>query len=153
MRSVHRLLENPSSQNQKRGLGIFFQIGSDGFLVKMCVCLSLALSDSYEFSNGNLASCVLTETAPPAHLEKEKKKAWFGACCLRQAQCTRTLSLSVNNIFLWFVSRFVRTHSAHNAKEIFPKCQIKQLQLNHSVTPDWQPLHNISVANKPWEVE
>lgn len=60
--------------NQKGGLGIFFQIGSDGFLVKKCVCLSLALSDSYEFLNGNLASCVLTETAPPAHLGKEKKK-------------------------------------------------------------------------------
>lgn len=50
--------------NQKGGLGIFFQIGSDGFLVKKCVCLSLVLSDSYGFSNGNLASCDLTEIAP-----------------------------------------------------------------------------------------
>lgn len=72
------LLENLSSQIKKEGPRIFFQIGSDGFLVKMCVCLSLALSDSYEFSNGNLASCVLTEIAPPAHLgsaKKSKKKA------------------------------------------------------------------------------
>lgn len=142
--------------NQKGELGIFFQIGSDGFLVKKCVCLSLALSDSYEFSNGNLASCVLTEIAPPTHLgsvKKKKKKAWFGACRVRHAQCTRTSSLTVNNIFLWFVSRFVKTHSAHNAKETFPKCQIKQLQLTHSVTCDWQPLHNVSVANKPREVK
>ena len=53
-------------------------------------------------------------------------------------------------------SRFVKTHSAHNAKETFPKCQIKQLQLTHSVTctsrqrlndkvPAW-----ISIEGKLW---
>lgn len=68
------LLESLSSQIKKEGPRIFFQIGSDGFLVKKCVCLSLALSDSYEFSNGNLASCVLTEIAPPAHLGSAKKE-------------------------------------------------------------------------------
>lgn len=37
------------------------------------VCLPFPnLSDSYEFSNGNLASCVLTEIALPTHLESKK---------------------------------------------------------------------------------
>lgn len=140
--------------NQKGGPGIFFQIGSDGFLVKKRVCLSLALSDSYEFSNGNLASCVLTEIAPPAHLgsEEKKKKGWFGACRVRHARCTRTSSLPVNNIFLRFVSRSVKANSAPNAKETFPKCQIKQLQLTYSATCDWQP-SRVSVANKRTEMQ
>lgn len=59
---------------KRRVSGFSFRLGQMVSLLKKCVCLSLALSDSYEFSNGNLASCVLTEIAPPAHLGSEKKK-------------------------------------------------------------------------------
>lgn len=59
------------------------------------VCLpSLNLSDSYEFSNGNLASCVLTKIALPTHLRE--KNVWSEAYRSRHTQCAST-TLSVNN--------------------------------------------------------
>lgn len=113
----------------------------------------LSFSDSYEFSNGNLASCVLTETALPTHLGSTKKCIFRG---LRTEACTMHeigVSLWISKIFLWFVSCFVKKPFANNAKETYSKCQNKQLQLTHYVTNDWRPFHNISMASKQSRIE
>lgn len=44
-------------------------------------------------------------------------------------------------------------HCAHTAKETYPKCQIKQLQLTHYATCDWQLFHNISMASKQTQIK
>lgn len=113
------------------------------------VCLPfLNLSDSSDFSNGNLASCVLTEIALPTHLESKKM---YGL---------RRTGWSVHNareLWITFSSylchAFVKIRRADNAKETDPKCQNKQFQLTRCVTYDGQPFHNISMASRQSGIE
>lgn len=113
----------------------------------------LNLSDSYEFSNGNLASCVLTEIALPTHLETKKMYGLRRTESEAYTMHESCVSVWITNIFLLFVSCFVKIHSANNAKETYSKCQNKQFQSTQCVTCDWQPFHNISVASKQSGIE
>lgn len=67
LRYTHGLVINPSSQIKKDQDLLSHWVKWFPFY-KVCLPF-LYLSDSYAFSNGNLASCVLTEIALPTHLE------------------------------------------------------------------------------------
>ncbi len=89
------------------------------------------LSDSYEFSDGNLASLVLTEIALPTHLDSKKCTVW-GVDRAHDCVCRW-----ITNIVLLFVSCFVKIH-----------CENKQPQPSQFVTCDWCPFCNISMASE-----